>query len=102
MSKAPRRLRGPYRITPEQRAAKAQAEREKQVRRIDRILDRVGPALLIERVVARFGWERPIEEMHALLQPCRCVVEVVVGLYGAEWVRRVLDRIAAPQTVAAE
>jgi len=68
--------------TPEQRAAKAEAERERQVCRIDRILDRVGPALLIERVVARHGWERPIAEMHALLQPYRCVVEVVVGLYG--------------------
>jgi hypothetical protein len=41
--------------TPEQRAAKAEAERKKQARKIDHILDRVGPAPLIERVVARHG-----------------------------------------------
>jgi hypothetical protein len=93
-----RRPRGPYRITPEQRAARTEAKREKQVRRIDRILNRVGLDLVMERIVCRFGFKSPLVELDILARrtPGRDIVEIVIDdQVGAGWGARVLDRLTA-------
>ena len=81
-------------------AAQAQAKREEQVRVIQACLDRVSFQYLFEEIVRRWDFTVPVEVLDILARRAnRDFVEIVIDRLGSD---RVLDRLTAPQRVAAE
>jgi hypothetical protein len=86
-----------------EREAKVQAEREEQDRAIDAVLDHVGIDRLMERIVCRFGFEAPLEELDFLSRrTSRDFVEIIIATLGSERAMRALDPLPAPHSVAAK
>jgi hypothetical protein len=92
------------RLAPERRAKRLAAKREEQTRRINRVLDRVGLDRVMQQIVCRFGFRSPLEELDTIARRTgRDIIEIVIDDdVGAGWAARVLDRLTAPQRVAAE